>query len=107
MNDLGHYPQAGGIILMTSTYGDGEAPSSANRFLERLDGATPLPVAIRPPTDFLWQRPPTTLEQPQQPATHREPGIDYLTPYWMLRYYTEVEHPAQGPLPTWVGPPSY
>lgn len=46
MNDLGHYPQAGGIILMTSTYGDGEAPSSASRFLERLDGATPLPVAI-------------------------------------------------------------
>lgn len=46
MNDLGHYPQAGGIILMTSTYGDGEAPSSANRFLERLETASPLPVAI-------------------------------------------------------------
>ena len=38
---------------------------------------------------------------------YREPGIDYLTPYWMLRYYTEVEHPEQGSLPTWVGPPSY
>ncbi|HUR15062.1 MAG TPA: hypothetical protein VM097_11290 [Mycobacteriales bacterium] len=71
-----------------------------------LRAARPLPVAMRPPTDFLWQRVPTKLEEPQQAATHREPGIDYLTPYWVLRYYTEVEHPAQGPLPTWVGPAS-
>jgi hypothetical protein len=68
--------------------------------------ARPLPVSQRPPSDFIWQREPTRLKEGQG-ATHREAGIDYLTPYWMLRYYTEVEHPSQGPLPTWVGPPSY
>ena len=46
MNDLSEYPQAGGVILMTATYGDGEAPASANRFLDKLQGAKPLPVAI-------------------------------------------------------------
>ena len=47
MNDITEYPQAGGIILMTATYGDGEAPASASRFLDRVaQGVTPLPVAI-------------------------------------------------------------
>ena len=47
MNDLGDYPQAGGVILMTATYGDGEAPSSATRFLDRVaQTKNPLPVAI-------------------------------------------------------------
>lgn len=60
--------------------------------------ARPLPVAVRPPTDFLWQRPPTALDG-QQPygAQWREAGVDYLTPYWMLRYFTEVEHPKLRP----------
>lgn len=66
---------------------------------------TPLPVAERPPTDFLWQRPPTALDG-QQPATYSEPGIDYLAPYWLLRYFTEVAPPADQPLPTWPGPAS-
>jgi hypothetical protein len=68
--------------------------------------ARPLPVPQRAPSDFIWQREGTILDN-GQPATHREPGIDYLTPYWMLRYYTEVEHPSEGSFPTWVGPPSY
>jgi hypothetical protein len=68
--------------------------------------ARPMPVSQRPPSDFIWQREPTQLKGHDE-ATHREPGIDYLTPYWMLRYYTEVEHPAQGSLPAWPGPPSY
>jgi hypothetical protein len=68
--------------------------------------ARPMPVSQRPPSDFVWQREPTQLKGGEA-ATHREPGIDYLTPYWMLRYYTEVEHPTQGSLPVWVGPPSY
>jgi hypothetical protein len=68
--------------------------------------ARPMPVSQRPPSDFIWQREPTILAG-HEPATHREPGIDYLTPYWMLRYYTEVEHPSQGSLPPWPGPPSY
>jgi len=47
MNDLGAYPQAGGLILMTSTYGDGVAPASAARFLDKLaQSENPLPVAI-------------------------------------------------------------
>jgi hypothetical protein len=68
--------------------------------------ARPMPVSQRPPSDFIWQREPTQLKGGDGP-THREAGIDYLTPYWMLRYYTEVEHPEQGSLPAWVGPPSY
>ena len=47
MNDLGAYPQAGGLIVMTSTYGDGVAPANATRFLDRLaQSESPLPVAI-------------------------------------------------------------
>ena len=47
MNDLGSYPQAGGLIVMTSTYGDGVAPANATRFLDRLaQSENPLPVAI-------------------------------------------------------------
>jgi hypothetical protein len=65
--------------------------------------ARPLPVAQRVPSDFLWQRPPTQLDG-GQPATLREPGADFLTPYWMLRYLTEVAPPALRPLPAWVGP---
>jgi hypothetical protein len=65
--------------------------------------ARPLPVAVRPPTDFLWQRPPTALDG-HEDAQWREPGIDFLTPYWMIRYFTEVAPPAATPFPEWVGP---
>ncbi len=65
--------------------------------------ARPLPVAVRPPADFLWQRPPTELDG-QQGASWREPGIDFLTPYWMLRYFTEVAPVPSSPLPEWAGP---
>jgi hypothetical protein len=71
----------------------------------RLRAASPLPVAQRPPTDFLWQAPPTALDGQQDPR-HREPGIDFLTPYWMVRYFTEVAPPASRPLPSWAGPAS-
>lgn len=63
----------------------------------------PLPVADRPPTDFLWQRPSTQLDGATS-STHQAPGVDYLLPYWMLRYYTEVEEPSLSSFPTWVGP---
>lgn len=71
-----------------------------------LRAARPLPVANRAPSDFLWQRPPTNLDGQEAP-NGREPGIDYLTPYWMLRYFTEVQTPALSPLPEWVGPAHY
>ncbi len=72
----------------------------------QLRAARPLSVAQRAPTDFLWQREPTILDG-QEAATWREPGIDFLTPYWMLRYFTEVKVPTLNPFPTWVGPASY
>jgi hypothetical protein len=69
----------------------------------------PLPVAVRSPTDFLWQRSPFDLDG-TQPLTHEAPGFDYLLPYWMLRYYTEVANPETAQpdtvesFPTWAGP---
>ena len=65
--------------------------------------ARPLPVADRPPTDFLWQRPPTQLDG-DAGAEHEAPGVDYLLPYWMLRYHTEVAIPASNPFPPYPGP---
>jgi hypothetical protein len=63
----------------------------------------PLPVADRPPTDFVWQRPPTQLVGATS-VTHEAPGVDFLLPYWMLRYHTEVAAPALTPFPAWPGP---
>lgn len=64
----------------------------------------PLPIRLRPPTDFLWQRSPFTAMEGSVSAAHQEPGIDYLLPYWMLRYYTELAPPPVDPLPVWPGP---
>lgn len=73
-----------------------------------LKAAKPLPVADRPPWDFLWQRGPTLLDwvDPNNALSRsfRSPGIDFLTPYWMIRYFTEVEQPVNRPFPAWVGP---
>lgn len=72
----------------------------------KLRASRPLPVPDRAPSDFIWQRPPTNLDGQEAP-NGREPGIDYLTPYWLLRYFTEVEVPALQPLPEWAGPAHY
>lgn len=69
-----------------------------------LRSVEPIPVADRVPTDFLWQRSPFTEMRGTASATHQEPGIDYLLPYWMIRYLTEVAPPALDPLPVWLGP---
>lgn len=37
MNSLRAYPQAKRLLVLTATYGDGNAPASATRFLARLD----------------------------------------------------------------------
>jgi hypothetical protein len=64
----------------------------------------PLPIVDRPETDFLWQRPPTELSG-GEPLVHQFPGIDYLLPYWMLRYYIEVSpRRVVEPFPPWPGP---
>jgi hypothetical protein len=43
-------------------------------------------VPERPTTDFLWQRSPLLLYGGGD-GTVEEPGIDYILPYWMARYY--------------------
>jgi hypothetical protein len=64
----------------------------------------PLPIADRPPTDFLWQRSPFTDMNGSTSSTHQAPGIDYLLPYWMMRYEREVAPPTADPLTPWPGP---
>ncbi len=64
----------------------------------------PIPIKDRVPSDFLWQRSPFTEMTGVANPAHEEPGIDYLLPYWMLRYHTEVAVPALQPLPVWSGP---
>ena len=46
MDAVGPMPRARALIVMAATYGDGVAPASARRFLDRLDGLSPLPVAV-------------------------------------------------------------
>lgn len=42
MNDLAeHYPKANALFILTSTYGDGDAPSSASQFMKRLERFQP------------------------------------------------------------------
>lgn len=46
----------------------------------------PVPVPLRPPTDFIWQRSPFQLNGGAI-GTIETAGIDYILPYWMARYY--------------------
>ncbi|WP_299200340.1 PepSY domain-containing protein [uncultured Amphritea sp.] len=41
-----HYPEAKHLFILTSTYGDGDAPASASRFLANLEKLPKLPVAV-------------------------------------------------------------
>ena len=63
-----------------------------------------IPIKDRVPSDFLWQRSPYTEMTGFSSPAREEPGIDYLLPYWMLRYNTEVSVPPLQPLPVWPGP---
>lgn len=47
---------------------------------------SPIPIPLRVPTDFLWQRSPFQLVGGGQ-GIIEEAGIDYILPYWMARYY--------------------
>ncbi len=47
----------------------------------------PIPIALRVPTDFLWQRSPFQLTGGGN-NTIETAGIDYILPYWMARYYS-------------------
>ena len=58
----------------------------------RLCGAEacqPVPVPLRPPTDYLWQRDPFQVTGGSG-GTVESAGIDYILPYWMGRYYGVV-----------------
>ena len=57
------------------------------------EACSPIPVPIRPPTDFLWQRDPFQLTGGGV-GTIEGSGIDYLLPYWMGRYYGVITSPA-------------
>jgi uncharacterized protein (TIGR03437 family) len=50
------------------------------------EACNPIPVPLRPTTDFLWQRDPFQLTGGGYDTTET-PGIDYILPYWMGRYY--------------------
>jgi hypothetical protein len=47
---------------------------------------SPIPVNDRYPTDFLWQRSPFEWSGGED-GTVPTPGVDYILPYWMARYY--------------------
>ncbi|HWF07043.1 MAG TPA: hypothetical protein VG297_01200 [Bryobacteraceae bacterium] len=47
----------------------------------------PVPVWLRPNTDFLWQRSPFQLSVTGGAGIIETAGIDYILPYWMARYY--------------------
>lgn len=55
----------------------------------------PLPVRDRVRTDFLWQRSPF-LAYGGGAGTIGTPGIDYILPYWMDRYFDERVGAAGG-----------
>lgn len=50
------------------------------------EACQPVPVQLRPTTDFLWQRTPFLLMGGGS-GTIESAGIDYILPYWMGRYY--------------------
>jgi uncharacterized protein (TIGR03437 family) len=50
------------------------------------EACNPIPVPMRPPTDFLWQRDPFQLAGGGK-GDIESAGIDYILPYWMARYY--------------------
>jgi hypothetical protein len=44
----------------------------------------PLPIELRPPSDFIWQRDPFRLDG-SEPVTHQSPGIDLTLPFWFAK----------------------
>jgi uncharacterized protein (TIGR03437 family) len=50
------------------------------------EACRPIPVPMRPPTDFLWQRDPFQLAGGGSGLVEGA-GIDYILPYWMGRAY--------------------
>lgn len=60
------------------------APSSS-----QLIAKHPLPIPKRHSTDFTWQREPIKLTS-HGDGREEEPGVDFLLPYWMARYFNAL-----------------
>lgn len=69
----------------------------------------PIPVPLRVPTDFLWQRSPFQLAGGGSGGVENA-GIDYILPYWMARFYGVIGsfsvRSAAAPGPPVVAPES-
>jgi len=50
------------------------------------EACSPVPVPLRPPTDYIWQRNPFQLAGGGA-GDVESAGIDYTLPYWMARFY--------------------
>jgi len=79
---------------------EGEATVTGSSSEPKLRAARPLPVAMRRSGDFMWQKNPTELDGGPNSAHYSAPGADFLLPYWMIRYYTELEQPTLTPFET-------
>jgi hypothetical protein len=64
---------------------------------------SPLAIADRVTTDFLWQRSPFLLYGGGEGRTEGA-GIDYILPYWMGRYYGVISADPQPPEAISVSP---
>jgi hypothetical protein len=77
-----------------------------------LRALNPIPVGIRRPADFMWQKDPTIIVgcgggnvgACEGSERWEGDGTDFLQTYWMIRYYSEVARPPLAPLPAWTGP---
>jgi uncharacterized protein (TIGR03437 family) len=50
------------------------------------EACDPIPVALRPPDEFLWELDPFQLSGGGSGVIETS-GVDYILPYWMARYY--------------------
>jgi hypothetical protein len=99
------YHQATPVQELSVTTGDPTDPQPPSAGPQRQRSVNALPINVRPRgQDFLWQRCPYTLDGPAADPLEVYPGIDFLMPYWMLRYYTEVAPPPLTPFPEYLGP---
>jgi hypothetical protein len=64
-----------------------------------LRALTALPIGLRKSADFMWQKDPTQLDGGFSNPRYANPGYDYLTTHWLIRYYSEVVRPGLSPFP--------
>lgn len=61
----------------------------------------PVPVALRPPDEYLWEENPYQLSGGGSGIIETA-GVDYILPYWMARYFGEIPaisvQPAAAPM---------